>query len=132
MQRIDKLERIADVLGLKEEYKTLILPYINKEQPLSLRPMPTGFGDYLPEFNCEYRPSKFLRDATIKDSPELEHIDKFKINIIPTAITEVNLVNKDYIPPIIEEPVSPETKPVPAKRKASTTTKTKKRKKSTK
>eukprot|EP00835_Amoeboradix_gromovi_P005321 NODE_489_length_7778_cov_0.178409.p5 type:complete len:131 gc:universal NODE_489_length_7778_cov_0.178409:4753-4361(-) len=128
---MNKLERIADLLGLPEEYKNLILPYISKEPPYTLQEMPREASNYLPEFKCKYKPTNFLRDVMVKDLPKVAELDSISINVIQSQeIKKVELLNTDYKPPSPSQVNTPETKvPVPFKRKSASSKPSKKRKK---
>ena len=128
---MNKLEKKAKVLQLDEEFKTLIMPYLSKEQPFTLVDMPRVASKYLPEFNCPYQTTKFLRDIMVKDLPDIEDVKSFHINIVDAPVQNVDLINQNYvIPPAVATPEP--IQPIPAKRRASIVSKTKKRKKSLK
>ncbi len=98
---MNKLERKAEVLGLKDEFKQLIVPYISKEAPYTLSEMPRTPSNLIPNYNLRYKPSKFLRDIMVKEIPPLLERKPIKINVTPAEIILSNLTNT-IVEPIVE------------------------------
>eukprot|EP00834_Sanchytrium_tribonematis_P000225 NODE_4_length_77007_cov_1.156642.p65 type:complete len:147 gc:universal NODE_4_length_77007_cov_1.156642:22522-22962(+) len=146
---MNKLERVADVLGLKDEFKDLIVPYIDpKIIPFQLKEMERVPGNLLPEYKIKYQSSKFFRDVMIKEPPKIEKFDKLNVNVLPDDLVPSKLRTENFVKPIVqavisekqevdEKPLPSESKDskkppnsaTPLKRKASATTKAKKKRK---
>lgn len=66
-----KLEKRANILGMKQEFDTLVKPYVIVKDG---KPELSGHStsQLLPEHHIAYKTTKFFRDVLVKEIPEIE------------------------------------------------------------